>query len=110
MKSTTYRATLDNGDKAETAASSAAEAIESILWKNRGRTITEIHSGMTEAERRVILGNQSLVGSAGTISHDIPPHVAIPAGAVKPKRVMRKTDETEPMFAAGVGVGGKLSD
>jgi hypothetical protein len=109
MKRTTYRMQLSDGHRVQSEASSAAEAIEEVLWKNRGVTVIECHSGLTETEAH----NMRLIDStckaiAGYIAHDVPRHDPVPQDAVKPKR-MRLIDATEAMFSEVEMSGGRLS-
>ncbi len=75
---TNYIVTMDDKTKVTVLAWSAADAIQSALGKHIGHKVTACHAGL----------------GGGSISYDIPAHVAL---VEKPKRP-KKTDDTEPMF------------
>lgn len=104
MKSTTYRITMSDRHKMDVVAGSAAEAINEALWRCRGETVKEIHSGFTPTEAK----DAGVMG--GIISYEIPEHRAISEDAVKPRATVRRTDSTEPMFEEAAMKGGKLAD
>lgn len=108
---TTYRLTTNDGHRTNIKANSAAEAIEECLWRARGCTVIECHSGLTEQEAETInMIDSTAMAMPGLIHHDIPPHEPVAEDAVKPKTVRRLIDTTEAMFAADEMVGGQLAD
>lgn len=97
---TTYRLTLSDGKKVTCDATSAAQAIEDILWEHRERTVIACYAGVTAEDAEILRtfdrDERPMVGIVD-LTDQIPKHEAIKGGVVRPK-VARRTDTTIPMF------------
>lgn len=79
----TYHITISDGTRCDIKAPSAAEAMQTALEKNLGRTVLSCFAGKTEGQQ------------AGVIRFEIPAHVALTAAPEKKER-KKRVKRTEP--------------
>lgn len=96
MKRSTYKITMSNGQRIDMPAQNAGEAIEQALIQHRGLTVVRCYAGLTKEDADFVRQTSDKGAMPGLIEHEIPPHEAIPEGAVFKRE--RRTDNTTAMF------------
>lgn len=94
---TTYTVTLSNERAVRISGSSASDAIQKALENNLGCIVKACRSGLTQEEADDLRACGNKQAMAGVIHYEIPAHVALPSGFVKPKRALNR-DATSTMF------------